>query len=528
MDTRFLTNSKPVDTAFALVEWAAWKFLAITTAVMAFGLFDSFLSGKLSGANLTMSRTAGIFIFFLMVDYGLSSMVRYIIRERRQMDGNPAKKVFINFLILLVIFRVVATATTSWWAAPEVAAVITAPGQEQTYIQEIAARDSLKTAREATTLSYLEKLEANEKNRIRQAEKDGAAIIAAAIASGNRWQRDSYKSQGFGWLNHPKNPDSSDREYSRRIKAAQQKAADLVNAERTRTTEARQTFSTARQDTTGEKIANLLADMAASERTRYESTLKSRTVYLWIFDFVAVVLGLLMSYLRTQRRIAGGEPEPEKNLSATLSAAADKWQMDFLNWLESLLGVDINGDGTVGGVTYAVSTVSNTVSNNEKQQKQLRNKDLNIGFSAIRDREPALFETTETTVSNSPETTQTTVSNRGETAVKQPGKQAVFSQPETVKQLVIQATQPETAPKKTTVSNSAQTTVQTVVLKSPEVDVSEWKNRARIYHKRANKATSDESTRKDNRERFEEYKALLLSAGYVTEEGGAGLEFRKG
>lgn len=520
MDSNFLKTSKPIDAAFALAEWASWKFLAITTAVMAYGLFDSFLSGKLDGTALIAARTAGIFLFYLMVDHGLSSTIRYLIRERRKVDGNPAKKVFLNFLVLLIIFRVVATATTSIWAAPEVANVITEEGREREYLAEIGERDSLKTVREATTLSYLEKLEKTEKERVRVAEKQGAALVAAAINSGNRWQRDSYKKEGFGWLNNPSNRDASDREYSRRIKAAQARAADLVAAEQSRTTEARQTFASAKQDTTGERIANLLATMAERERADYESTISRRTAYVWIFDIVAVFLGLFMSYIRTQRKIAGGEPEPEKNLLFTLSVAVAKWQLDFLNWLESLLGVDINGDGTVGGVQYVVSTVSNSAETAPKQHKQLRNNEEGIGFTAIRSR-------AEPTVSNSRETTETTVSNSAQTAVQTPPLPPVFRQPETVKQVVIQATQTETAPEKTTVSNSRETTRETVVLKSPEVDVSEWKNRARIYHKRSIKTTSEEATRKANREKFDEYRELLTTAGWVTRETPDGLEFTR-
>lgn len=90
-------------------------------------------------------------------------------------------------------------------------------------------------------------------------------------------------------------------------------------------------------------------------------------------------------------------------------------------------------------------------------------------------------------------------SNNSNKPVSEVKKQTVTARTEQPEQLVPQASQPEQL-----ISNRT-------VIKEPNKDISGWKQYASVYYKRSVKASSKQSTRDDNREKYEEYRDLILA-----------------
>jgi hypothetical protein len=344
----FLAQSQPLDAVLAVIEWGAWKFLAVTTAVFSYNLFDTILANNLSGTSLLWGRIAGVFLLYLVIDAGLTKLLGFIFRQDKKDMTSPMKS-FHNFAVLLVVVKVVATMTTSLWAAPEVSEALTDKGNQDVYIADLLATDSLHRVRELEAKSELNGLENSRTKRLKEAKAEGQKLVQNAVATGNRWQRESYRMEGFGWLTNAANPEAADKEYASRIKAAKVKAETLIAAEDGKAAEAKTTLTGIQQDTAYARTNALLTTLAQKEGDAYEQRLQRRTNFFWIFDVMATLFGLLATFLRNKRLKVAGKREPEKNLHSTLSAAMEKWRMDFINYLESILNLDLNGDGTIGG-----------------------------------------------------------------------------------------------------------------------------------------------------------------------------------
>jgi hypothetical protein len=170
------------------------------------------------------------------------------------------------------------------------------------------------------------------------------------VATGNHWQQDSYRKEGFGWLTNPANPDASDKAYAKRIKEAKAEGERLLVAVDGKIKDASAEVASIQSDTAYQRTATLLADAARTEQQRYEAKLERRTNFVWLLDLIAVLFGLLLTRARSLREKAAGELEaPSRNIFSTLSSASKKMREDWLDMLERLLGIDINGDGSIGG-----------------------------------------------------------------------------------------------------------------------------------------------------------------------------------
>ena len=141
VDTQFLSRSKMIDIAWWAVEFGSSKFLAFTTGVLAYSIFDGFLSEHFTGAAIFWGRVIGVSLFFLIIDAGLTGLIKYYYREKHNLsrdDSSPAAKLKRNFLRLIfigVIFRFVATTTSSFWASPEVADFTTGEFNDEFYCE---------------------------------------------------------------------------------------------------------------------------------------------------------------------------------------------------------------------------------------------------------------------------------------------------------------------------------------------------------------------------------------------------------
>lgn len=512
----FLKQSSYLDYILWIGEFTASKFLAITTGVLAWGLFNSFLEQNVPEEYLTLGRICGVGFLYLLIDVGLTSMLKWYWAEKdeqkrnKEAGNNQYRRLFLSIIFYLIVFRFVATLTSSLWAAPEVASTMTGEFNYEYFINQLTTQDSIQAAREGKAFSYAKDMTDNEKERIERTADEASNLIKAAVASGDIWQRKSYAKEGFGWINNRANKDQRDKAYAKRIKDAQLAAAKLISAEKAKTDKAANAFEQVQNDTSHATIVSAIATLSSAAQERHTAQLNSKQSFIYLFDFFAGVMMLFCAWLRALRKkAAGGEEENQKTVGVILSTAWTTFKNNRLKELEILLGVDIDGDGQIGNTEQA--------SNANPHTYELPTPEVSegLGFLAIRNRHPQ------------PETTR-------ETAVSQPKKQPetiahqAVKQPETTQQkqrktIVPQQKQRETARKETTVSQpqkQRETIRETKIVSTPNQDISEWRKYANVYFKRAHKETSSVETRNKNFDTYSEYRDLLEATGQFTLEEG--------
>jgi hypothetical protein len=354
-NNKFLIQSKSIAIAISLTNWAAWKFLAATTAVFSYAMLGEFLRAYLQGAWFYAGLAAGTLLVYFLVDAGLTEMLRWAFQIKGT-QMNKAERAFSNFIVVLVVFKVCATMTSSLWAAPEMADAITSDDGQKQAIALLLQADSAQHRSLQQATDHLRRMEDTEAQRLQQARTEGGRIVEGAIATGNKWQRNSYRSIGFSWLLSPANKDRNDHAYAARIQAAQARATTLFDEARHRTTTAAAAVQAIGTDTTHQRKIGLLADVAEDEGASIKEKKNRRRGYIWLADILATLLGLFCTYLLALREKAGGVPLRAKTVASIFGTWADRSHDSFLAWLESILGVDIDGNGEIGTVGNTTPT----------------------------------------------------------------------------------------------------------------------------------------------------------------------------
>lgn len=352
VDNQFLRNSKVVDFFIALVEWASWKFLAVTTAVLAFSLFDSFLQAHVPTQYIMWGRALGIVLIFLLVDAGLDKMLAYHFKEKQLMkkakSNNTFKKQFMKSIGWLIAIRILLTATSSLWAAPATSGMITKDNQASSYTNQIASLDRMDSTELAKATTLLQELKDNEQTRIANAEAFAKSAWQKAYNKGDRYQRASYDKEGYGWLCNRVNKDGKDQKYCKQLKQAVQDGKDKIDYEKSRVSELEASIS-GRSNPIRDSMRLSLAGLATSANQQYLRDYQNNKNIIYILDLFAVLLGIATTRLRVKRRLAAGDhQEDKKNLLFLLGQAAEKKKQDAINWLEEQIGLDIDGDGHIG------------------------------------------------------------------------------------------------------------------------------------------------------------------------------------
>lgn len=520
----FLKQSSYLDYILWIGEFTASKFLAITTGVLAWGLFNSFLEQNVPEEYLTIGRIIGVGFLYLLIDVGLTSMLKWYWAEQdeqnrnKEAKDNKYRRLFSSIIFYLIVFRFAATLTSSLWAAPEVASTMAGEFNYEYFINQLTSQDSLQAAREGKAFSYAENMTANEKERIERKADEAADLIKAAIASGDLWQRKSYAKEGFGWLSNRANKDQRDKAYAKRIKDAQLAAAQLISDEKAKTDQAANTYAQVQNDTSHATIVSSIAALSNAAQARHTAQLESKQSFIYLFDFFAGVMMIFCAWLRALRKkAAGGEEEKKKTVGLIILTFWIRFKKNRLKELETFLDVDIDGDGQIGNTPQSIAN-SHTY---ELPSPEVSN---GLGFTAIRNRE--------TTKKQLPETTRETIVSKTqkqpETIASTTEKQRETVATETAKQLVPQQKQRETVATETAKQpqeKQPETIIETRIVSAPNQDVSEWRKYANVYFKRAHKETSSVETRQKNFNTYSEYRDLLEATGkFKLEEGFDGNE----
>lgn len=354
---RFQKRGATVYRLASFVKWAAFRFLAITTGIFIWVSFSGYFSAKVGPVAAPILSAFAVVIMFALIDKGLDALMEFLADEKLSpsigsSDAEAAnRRRFMRIALLLAVLRLVATGTTSVWGSFEIAEFVTEKPDERAIVQQISGENASLEAARNSLAKQVERARKEEATKVRQAKEQGRSLVEAALAKHPRQEvRDGVRHM-LGWYaTTPKL-----KKYRDGVQSAIADSARLVQAEMNRVQELQAQLVLL--ETEGLKAANeikaQLAAVAVSHADQYEQTKARRSNFLIIADLIAVVFGLLAIWVRATFRAAVGQESvlEERTLEGILWAAIQKASNTFLEWLERLVGVDINGDGKVGAET---------------------------------------------------------------------------------------------------------------------------------------------------------------------------------
>lgn len=344
----FLISSKSLDFFIAAINWSCWKFLAITTAVLSYQLTAGFLQAHIPKEGLLEGQIIGITLVFLLIDAGLQNMLSYYLKEKSRISkADKAKRAFLKGVFWLLCFRIVLTATSSWWAAPATSKFMTTGNKANNYTTHIAKLDQKDSIEFATASNLLRIAQKNESKRIASAKIKANAEKTKQIQSGDKWQIKSYNKEGFSWICNEANTDQKDRDYCKRIKTAISEGKAAIEAEKQKVY-LLESKLIGRTNPIRDSTKTALLALATSANNQYLSELTTNTNIIYIFDIAAVILGILCTRLRVKRKIAASDYGVNKSFLFTIGRAIEKTKIASINKLEKILEVDIDKNGVIG------------------------------------------------------------------------------------------------------------------------------------------------------------------------------------
>jgi hypothetical protein len=345
-EQKFAMRTAAIAGTLAVIEWVSFKFLAITTAVMAGNVYYGYFTnnGLARGWANTLNVMAILLTYFI-IDHGLPELLKFVFKDKSERGTSQRK--FVRLIVLFVLIRVLLTATSSWWAAAEIAD-LTVNDDTHYYVDAKLEQDSIFSGRYNKAQSTAEQLIASEPLRLEKAEIEGAAIIRDAVESGSYHQKKMWKSNPnfFRSLSPSSKYYSQNKAYADVVFAAQEQAEQLIQAEKQKTIQAQQEAQqlTVVGDTTSvnlARVAEMRADEIAAKRQR-------RKNMLWVMDVIATLFGVGAVMLRSRRDEVVGEEEDERSFAFMIGQAIKKFRLKVLDELEDILNIDINNDGKIG------------------------------------------------------------------------------------------------------------------------------------------------------------------------------------
>jgi hypothetical protein len=295
-------------------------------------------------------------IFYLVIDHGLPETLERFIRGRKSLDQHQqvlkAHKKLLNLFILLFVVRLFATGLSSIWAGGEIGDMTTDDFNGDKYIASAALRDSTDNAKLSTATTELKELRNTEGQRVAAAEAKGKREIAAAVKTGNPSQQAMWK-KNPGYFNPPPRGQyyPQNKAFADRVHAAQANAERYVQEELGKTSGAQALLYNVSADTTSGQYLASLGSAADYERTKLEQTEGRRKNLVVISDVLAIIFGLFARGIKINLEEVTGQRNSPKNFSYIIAEAMENFRVWILELLESLLGVDLDGNGTVGTAT---------------------------------------------------------------------------------------------------------------------------------------------------------------------------------
>ena len=397
------------------IKFAAFGFLALTTAIFVWASFSNYFFEKFGPAVASVMGVVAIIVMYFLIDKGLDKLVEFLADEKinpgtPSSDENPkAKKAFIRIALFMALIRLLATGTTSIWGSYEIADYITKEPDHGNATEQLENENKSLESTRASIEKQLSSAQKTEKERVKQARQQGATLVAVALSqhasddvrqglrAGKRW-----------YMTTPK---------LKKVRTAYQKAiADstaLVQAEIGKVSAIESSLLVLNTDgvKASQATKSTLVKLEDGKDRDYKAKKSRRTNFLIIADVLSVLFGLLAVWVRATFRAAVGvhSINEEKSIEGILWAAIVRvWNL-FLNWLEKLLGVDLDGNGAIG-MASGQTSVGGVNNGQTGQQTGAVAQHRQIGFfgknnqgATVDPQQPA------TPVTNSPQALQQTL-----------------------------------------------------------------------------------------------------------------------
>ncbi|MEL6968810.1 MAG: hypothetical protein AAFO02_01470 [Bacteroidota bacterium] len=344
-----------------LVDFASWKWLAATTAIMVYGSFYNSVSNWIISPGWQMAVLLLIVgVFYLVIDHGLPETLERFIRGKKTVDQHTqvvkAHKRLLSLFILLFVVRLFASGLSSIWAGGEIGDLTTEDFSGDKYIASAALRDSTDNARLSVATTELQDLRGTLEERLAQARARGEKEIAAALKTGNQSQREMWKKRPSFFSPPPQNQYyPQNKAFADRMHEAEANADSYIQEEKNKNSRAEDLVYGVSTDTTSGQYLASLGNAADAERSKLEIKESRRKRLVVISDLLAILFGLLARGIRINiDEVTGRKPNP-KSLSYIMASAIEEFRVWLLELLESFLGIDIDGNGTIGSATNRIN-----------------------------------------------------------------------------------------------------------------------------------------------------------------------------
>lgn len=367
MDKSLIQRFAPFRSSFALAKFICFSFLAITTGVMVYNAFQGPINRSLSPGMAGVALFGLVGGIFFLVDYGLAGRLSATLRNYDGLqvaDKNySAQKSLLGVIVVFLVLRLMATGLSSIWAGGEISDNLNKENVTDQYIDAALANDESQDLRITTAQAEADRLTGSEASRIEQATQKGDEEIARAIASGNPQQREMYRTNPafFDNLNPNSQWTRGNERYIGRIRAAEANKEAYIRTERNATATAQALLYSTTADTTAGQFAAAMGISAVSAQNNLDLRRSRHRSMIIAFDWFCLFFGLLSVYLIHKIDVVTDRKPEERSFSYILSKYVDRKTAHFWDWLETALGVDLDGNGRIGSQqTLQLAAAANT------------------------------------------------------------------------------------------------------------------------------------------------------------------------
>lgn len=357
IDFDFLEDTKKLAFAVSLTVFAAAKILAITTGILVYRLIEDNIIQQIPADQVMYVRAGILVLAYLVIDAGIEEALKFYFKHGRKKDENKRKKVFANVVFVLVVIKIAATTTSSFWATPEISEWASGSDGSEYYHEMIQSRDTLRFTELSQARRYSEVLQASESSRLKSIRKLHDAKIEAVINSGTKGplgQIASYRQLGFRWLDNPKS-DPLNRPYAAKIRKAIAAKKEAIEQAKSLTTSATLAYQKIQSDTIHNQLLSNWTTAGLQKMTDHKEKLSRRNNYLYMLEFLCTFIVFFGTKTLVARRVAAKDNRKEKGFYSTAAEILESWYWSILNALENFFKIDINRDGKTGTETPAGS-----------------------------------------------------------------------------------------------------------------------------------------------------------------------------
>lgn len=353
----------------ANVKFASFKFLAVTTGIFIWAAFHSYFVSKFGDLAANVMGFVAVLVMYTLIDKGLDKLWAILFDEKINPRGDEggnskARGWFFRIVFVLAFIRLLATGTTSVWGSYEIGDITTNAPSDTTITNQLSQENEHLAASSSTIQGQLDRAMKTEDERVKKAKAQGHLKVDQALALHpdprvGTGLRSGYKLKQRNGTGNWYMTTWKVKKVREAFLAAMQDSAALVHTEQAKVSDLEAALVAI--NTTGKASVDTLKQqltfLSTEQWKAYQAKKTRRTHFLLIADALAIIFGLTGLLVMATYKAAIGDTSAleKKTLEGIMDAAWQKWKNKALDWLESLLGVDLDGDGDVGGVPQPVA-----------------------------------------------------------------------------------------------------------------------------------------------------------------------------